>query len=478
MGAIYATVSIVFFPYPKGDSFLYLGTAAAIKHYGVAAGFDIYDFSFYPILLAWGSETFRINIIKTAQVFNALFFSGIFVALYLSAREITRSKSAALWAVLVFATCGKFFEYGSFYMRDPGYWLSLLISLYVSSLYIDQHRSRYIVCIAAVSFFGFLFRPEAFFYSSAILLYLFSLTPASHKRKFLVVIAIIVAIGCLLGLLLPTQMLEPWQKGLSVRWVNTGGHAIANFRKYENVFAKEVLGYYSAEFSAVGLVSAGITIVALKTLKLAGVAPCILLAFFLYKRVALSIHQQKKILLIIVLVVGIVAPLLRFLTTMATDYRYVAPAVLVIFIVTGRAIESYLRSLQHRHCPILASVIAILLLVGFAERFNPQKDYFLDLKHWLKSHPELSEFRFNDNQIGLMLGADIIPQNSIQEIDQSFERCNRTLLSGDNWIINTKHNASITACIRASEQRGEIRIMYQKKIDRNTAITVILPANG
>ena len=310
------------------------------------------------------------------------------------------------------------------------------------------------------------------------LLHLFFLTPASHKRKYLVAIAIIVAIGCLLGLLLPTQILEPWQKGLSVRWVNTVGQAIANFRKYENVFAKEVLGYYSAEFCAVGLVSAGLTIVALKTLKLAGAALCILLAFFLYKRVALSIHQQKKILLIIVLVVGIFVPLLRFLTSMATDYRYVAPAVLVIFIVTGRAIESYLGSLQHRYRPILASAIALLLLVGFAERFNPQKDYFLDLKHWLKSHPELPDFRFNDNQIGLMLGTDIIPENSIQEIDRSFERCNHTLLSGDNWIINTKHDPSITACILASQQRGEIRIMYQKEIDRNTTITVVLPANG
>lgn len=151
-------------PVPNTDAFDYIRTAHVYLDYGIAAAFQWYPSSTYPVMMGVLNQVTGINLILAGQLLNAALFAVLVYAFITLVLEVRNTPRVALIASIVVLAFPSLNEYRYYLIRDIGF-LSLMLLGAIQLTRYGKHNSNW-------NGFGFiiwvllaaLFRAEALVY--------------------------------------------------------------------------------------------------------------------------------------------------------------------------------------------------------------------------------------------------------------------------------------------------------------------------
>ena len=151
-------------PVPNTDAFDYLRTAHIYLDQGVAAAFQWYPSSTFPVMMGFLSQLTGIDLILAGQLINALLFAVLvyaFITLLLEVRNTPRVALIAAVMILAFPTLN---EYRYYLIRDFGFLALMLLGTIQLTRYSKHYRNWNGFGFIAWTLLAALFRAEALAY--------------------------------------------------------------------------------------------------------------------------------------------------------------------------------------------------------------------------------------------------------------------------------------------------------------------------
>lgn len=114
---------------PNNDGITYMKTAEQFLSSGISSATQIYDWPFYPVLIALCSKFTGLSILNSAYGLDG-FFQLLVVLSFLNLfNKFNPTKTQFLFAVVVIMIFPQFNDHRSYILRDFGYWAFNLIAI-------------------------------------------------------------------------------------------------------------------------------------------------------------------------------------------------------------------------------------------------------------------------------------------------------------------------------------------------------------
>lgn len=169
------TITIYHYPVINIDGLFYFKIANRYLHEGGRATFSHCAWPFYPILLGVLQKFTHLGFLKIAYLLNYIFSALTVVVFALIVGELGGSKKQVWFGLLTILIFISFNHYRGEILRDHGYWLFYLFSVYFLMRFCKINRLFSAILWGASLFIALLFRIEGFLFlifSPSVILFL------------------------------------------------------------------------------------------------------------------------------------------------------------------------------------------------------------------------------------------------------------------------------------------------------------------
>lgn len=146
------------------DAITYLNAAQAFLTSGIKASIHIYNWPFYPILIALVSKLTSLSLLNSAYLLNALFMAIALFAFVSIIKNLGASKAIQYFACLVFLLYAPLSHEHYMIIRDFGYYAFGLLSVNFIIRYQTYDRLLELLSWSICIFIAALFRSEGFLF--------------------------------------------------------------------------------------------------------------------------------------------------------------------------------------------------------------------------------------------------------------------------------------------------------------------------
>lgn len=185
----------------NSDGILYLRVAREFMQHNFEQGFALYNWVFYPALIAGFSKLSTLSLENSAFLINAFFFAILATGFIALVRELGGDRRIQWFAVLVFLVHPGINGYREYIVRDFGFWAFLIWSLVFLCKYAQMPRARYVLAWFVTGSLAFLFRIEALIWLAlgplSLLVGMKSLTFKSRLVSLIRFQSVFIALGLL-----------------------------------------------------------------------------------------------------------------------------------------------------------------------------------------------------------------------------------------------------------------------------------------
>jgi hypothetical protein len=384
------SLSLSFHDVINQDGILYLGVAREFLAQRYAEGFALYNWAFYPALIAGLSSITSLSLEHSAILLNAGFFALMAAGFVALIRTLGGNKTVQWIALLVFLVHPGINGYREYIVRDFGAWAFLIASLVFLCRFSQKRSWGNVIGWTLTVSLSVLFRPEAIAWLALGPLALFVTQPgASLKQKGLawlqcMSIFLLIGVGALAALLiLPINLPATKLHEIThvIQHLLTAGATV--YQSKAEAFGSLMSIYFSLSDALITL-SAGLLIYLVYHLvKLLSLLYLGLIGYALYHRPLIKTPEVRFVIWMLIIYSGL------YLLFLSHNYfissRYLVPWICGLMVWVPFALHKL-----WGHAPsALKITIALLLVYMFLDsvlHFGYSKMYLKESGLWIHHH--------------------------------------------------------------------------------------------
>lgn len=358
------------------DGMFYVRTSEAFITGGFDAAKELFNWPFFPILMAIVSQGSGLEPEQAGHLLNAFFLAGACAFLI---AIVQRTQPHLAWMVcLTVLSIPGLNEYRHELLREYGCWFFVMLAFWLAYRWSDKPNWMMAIGVQSAILFATLFRPEAFTLFAALFFWQFLEAPRTERWRRLLQIGWLPVLS---GLFLLTLYLSGLLPGGSRLATELGRVNLERFDAKAQILASALIGYAHDEAYPI-LFFGSLSIVPLKILNKLGffVIPLIFLVFS--RRLYAVILGHPLLgwgIAVHLFVLSVFVIDLQFLAG-----RYVGPVLLfsVPFIAAGLAqmIKIYPRWRSAIFLVIFSLMLANVVSLG------PGKRHYAEAGDWLREN--------------------------------------------------------------------------------------------
>lgn len=395
------------------DSTLYFEIAKRFSVGKWREGWELFQWPFYPLLIAIIHKTTSINLHLSAQILAVLFYC--FTAFSLS--KLIQLAGGDKLVIL----CGNLLLFSSTYitgdvfamlLRDQGFWAFFLTSIVFFIRYIRDYRIQDAVFWQVCIIIATLFRVEGATYAF-FLPFILLTQPLSwgvnikhvikanliHLALLTIIIVAIFAVNTI-----NASHLGRLNEITSLFSNNNSTSFNSAFIEKSDVYASEVLGSFLGDYAPFGLLITLLSIVAIKCFKVAGSLSSLLILAGRKRLFTLPAPDAQKVLLATATIAILNANFIIFRSFVLSS-RYVIAFGFLVIIFVAFYLASVIRAWQNKQTntklqSFLLIISVALISAGLIKNLaNKREDYNYE-QHaiaWAKQNTNTTDLIYYDN---------------------------------------------------------------------------------
>ncbi|PKO47685.1 MAG: hypothetical protein CVU29_02250 [Betaproteobacteria bacterium HGW-Betaproteobacteria-22] len=395
------------------DSTLYFEVAKRFSAGEWRQGFELYSWSFYPLIIAALHQVSNVNLHVSAQILAV----GFYCITAFSLSKLIQLAGGDKLAIL----CGNLLLFSSTYitgdvfamlLRDQGFWAFFLVSLVFFIRYTRDCRLQDALLWQASIIVATLFRVEGIAYAFFLPIILLAQS-ATFKTRLVHLIKInllhlsliiVLIIAFFLENSLNASHLGRLNEIISLFSVDDSGVINPSFAQKSAIYGKEVLGKFLDGYASLGLTITLISVVAIKCFKVAGGLTSLLIIAARGRLFTLPKPDAQKVLLA-ACAIAILNAAVIISRSFVLSSRYVIAFGFLMMIFAALYGASVIRAAQHKQTRTKWQLILILLSVvlisaGLIKNLaNKRADYNYEQQAvaWAKQYSNDHDMIYYDN---------------------------------------------------------------------------------
>jgi hypothetical protein len=420
LGGLFATrVMYIQHGWINNDSTLYFEIAKRFSQGEYRAGWTLFEWPFYPFLIACLHKLTHLNLHVCAQILTVIFFS---LTTYSLSKIIDLMNGNTITII-----CGIILLFGNTYisgdvlgmlLRDQGFWAFFLLSLFFFIRYTSKLEISDAVYWQISILIAILFRIEAVGYAALLpVTLLFQCTTWKHKLKqllycyvffLLLIITLIIVAYLNPSFNIPLGRIKEIVDLIS----KDNPQSISNALMVKiNIFGNQVLGSYLDDYAMLGLLLALTGIVIIKCIKITGVSG--LLLVLSKKDSFINIEKKFKIILIACVMIALLNAYIIIIRSFVLSSRYVVALCFIAIIFAAFHFSAMLNDWKSKNRILNLQTLVLLLITvitiyGIIRNITSKhKDYNFeqDAVAWVKQNID-SKLRIHYDSARLRYYAD------------------------------------------------------------------------
>ena len=449
------------------DGILYINMAQVYLSGGLAATSQLYDWPFFPILIAYIHQLTSLSLENSAQLLNLSFFVLLTDALVLISSKLLPSYRQVIISAIFILCFQSFNEYRDFIIRDAGYWAFSSLLLYRFIIYIENTTIKNATTWQIIAFLVILFRIEGVVLLLTIPLYLFAIRNIKQacwqiiQLNYLVIFSAIVAITTLLA---QSDISSAFNKISTIQSYINFDRLFMLFDKKTVLLEAQILNRFSAEYSAL-ILSSGLITMLLH--KLITALPFGYTGLYLFNR-----WQQKHIqvtpyysLIAYFTIINLVILLAFLFHSYFISTRYAVLALIGFLLLMLPRLCRCLEDAWKNKNKSLLFIIGILLTISLVDGLysSRSKSYIKDTALWAAQNlPAESQILTPDKFIHYYMKS----QNTDTTVTQNNIK---TYLAYDYLIVVEKRK---NTSLRQALSTMKLKVLYRLQDKRGNYATI------
>ena len=397
----------------NNDGVTYLVTAEHIKSGDWLQALQVYNWPFYPWLIAVFSVATTLSLEWSAYVLNTLLVCITVVAFILIAKEVENNNVFMIISAIVILVYPVLNDYRSFVIREHGYLGFYLLSIYFFILFIRNKDWRFALLWSVSMVIAALFRLEGiiFLLLMPLVLFLektegFAVNLKSYMKANAVLVVLILVSSILIlftdlaDAILASRLGDPIK--IIGHLFNT--HVAEVSQKALNM-ERYVLNKYSAKYSTLIIYGSFVLILLLQIVKTLTPINTVLVGLSVYKKRILK-NNMLSYLWLWVVIINIMILSIFILRNHFLTGRFPLGLSLVLMLAIPFFIERIYRYIKTHGLNLwqksVAGILAIVLLLFVLDGIvitGPKKDYIKQAGQWYASNVGYSENYFSNSSI-------------------------------------------------------------------------------
>ncbi len=378
------------------DSVLYLEAAKLFTQGTWQAGFDVFNWPFYALCIAFVSKISMFDAHLSAQILNVLFFS-IATYSFIQIIQLTGGKQRQIIAGALIWLSAQYMIGGvlEMLMRDEGFWAFYLSSLVFFIRYYQQHQFKnallWQVCILVAT----LFRIEAILFLVFLPLVLLWQADISTKLKWQ---RLLQANAINISLTLAVIVIFSLNDNLSTKLLgrlneiftsNLWQQFTKNLTEKSAIMSSQVLGEYLEEFAIPGLLVTFFYVMCTKMIGATGLINVGLGAMAIKHRSDL-IDKQAFQVLQAAAVIALLNMALIITKIFVLSSRYVLAFSFILMVLASFYLAKLLfKPHKNKKTKWLTIALVVFMLGGVIKNTLPKKagyNYMQDAVSWIEEY--------------------------------------------------------------------------------------------
>jgi hypothetical protein len=384
------------------DGILYINLAEAYIEGGLAETVKLYNWPFYPILIASINQLTSFPLEDCAHLLNALLLVLMLDTLLLICNKLLDGNYQQLSTAAVLFICFQpFNEYRDFIIRDFGYWAFCCLTLYRFIIFLEKPSIQNATIWQIVAVIAVLFRIEGIVILIGLPLYLFiHNSPMSAvlqiiKLNYLYILISPLVIG--LATEMP-EVISAFNKVTTIVDYTNLDTLLSAFNQKSYIIQTQILNHHSAHYSGFILSSGLIAMLIYKLIKATSFS---YLSIYLLAR-----WHNKKIfptpyrnLIIYFFAINVLILLTFLFKQYSISQRYSIVAVISLILLALPRLTGFIVHAWSSQNKVILSVLGLILFIGLVDSITSSrsKTYIKDTAIWARTHlPEKSSIVTND----------------------------------------------------------------------------------
>lgn len=396
-------ISLVWYSYQQPvnpDAITYLNAAQVFLTAGIKASIHVYNWPFYPILIALLSQITTLSLLNSAYLLNALLMAITLSAFISIVKNLGASRSIQYFACLVFLLYTPLGHERPMIIRDFGYYAFGLLSLNFIIRYQISNRYHDLLLWSVWLFIAALFRSEGILYlilvpwvflfdrSKPLKTRLFAFLKANTLIIFLEILGLVVLLFLLRHNALINSTQHLWQQYLS--WL---ANLTNNYHNKLVIIQSSIMpnfGFDQAKYYYFAGPFGVFLILTLKTIGYIYFALCIYSIVFK----TFSIETKHKLLINTYLTINLIIILLFIYANLFLTTRYIMFFVLVLMLRIPFAIHdiyqrfpaSFWQPKTWRWQPALLNIFLVILAISSLFHIGVNRNFVVTIHAWTSTH--------------------------------------------------------------------------------------------
>jgi hypothetical protein len=448
----------------NNDGILYIETAEAFLHGGLADTIKLYNWPFFSICIAYIHQLTQAPLELSAYILNTIFFVLLTDTLVLISKKILPNKEQLLIAVLIILCFATLNDYRNFIIRDIGYWYFCSLALYRFMQFLDLPSLRNAALWQLTAITAILFRIEGIVILLGLPFFVFFSEPFKKALTHLLKLNYLLLLGTVIVSIFT----------ISFSGINNSFTKISNLLAYLDfnlLFAQfnekavivenQVLNKYSASYSTFILASGLIVMLFYKLTKAVTVGYLGLYIFSSWKQRLAQLSPYKNLLIYFFLLNILLLTVFMF-KELFISKRYTIIALLSMLLLMLPRITQLIQQAWIKRNHVLLTVAALILLVNFVDSLHKSnsKLYVKNTAIWASQNLDDRSTVLTDDEY-------------IHYYYRTHQKNNGNLTRINIGSYNHKNKRYKTDRLKSSYQHYDYLIVVEKR--RNKVLQNLLP---
>lgn len=376
------------------DTVLYFEVAKQFTNGQFKVGLTLYNWPFYPALIAIIQYLTGLSVTISAQALNLIFFAVTTLS-FLSIVRIAGGTQHTIFcaAFLLFSSTYIVGDILPMLIRDQGFWASYLTSVYFFILYARKPSFKLGLFWQIFALIAILFRVEAItFFILLPCLFLFKPLPNKFKTWFNAQSLGVLALAIILAMIGFSATLSLRDLGRINEIFTIFGQIYTNltevFSAKAHVIASQVMGSFLDEFGMLVLLSGLLCILIYKCL-FAGGALAAGLIIFKIKSAKSLIKPDAIMIFGILIALSSLNAVMILASVFLLSGRYIVSLGFILLILSAFCLDSYLQQAKTKVDFSILTLIFLIILLSIISNLLPKKaghNYEQHAVNWAKQH--------------------------------------------------------------------------------------------
>lgn len=390
------------------DGALYLEVAKRITAGKYQEALQLYNWPFFPWLIAKTHLASGLHILTSAQILQVLFFTTCCWSLLKLVQMLGGDKYAILFAAILLLSSDSITGHALIWiLRDQGFWAFYLLSLIAFFKYYQSERHIHATIWQITTLISALFRIESLTLLALLpIAFLYKKNPIKLHLKNLFKSYTLIMLGSVI--LYYFYLTHPQQSfGRLSELASTLNNLIQNvsygLKEKSNIIETQILTPFTSDYAPYSIIIILITILIGKIISGSGIIPTALSIIFM-KNEKYHINKQLLLILILAVIINTINLTISLMTSFILVNRYVFGISFIMIIFASISCSTLINSsVQSPTSKLKIQHIALIIIISTATLSfykilskNDSNNYRKSAVTWLKENSNEGPIFYSD----------------------------------------------------------------------------------